>query len=101
MDIDSISEKNFWLLSLSSNWQLYPIRSSMFRRFPTLISSKEVPDLYRKSYMINVADYMQAYSGFDAVVLGNLAKALNFSVNLLINADKYGIKYNDTFFNGI
>lgn len=100
-DIDTINEKNFWFLSMLSDWQLYPIRSSMFQRFPTLIDSTEVPPLYRESYMINVDNFMGNFTGFDAVVLGNMAKVLNFSVDLIYNTDKYGIKINSTTFNGM
>lgn len=100
-DIDTISETNFWLLTVASDWQLYPIRASMFPRFPTFLAAYEVPALYRYSYMINVLDSMSNFSGFDAVIVGNMANALNFSVRLRYNADKYGIKLNETFFNGI
>lgn len=99
-NIDTITESNFWLLSKADDWQQYPIRATMFRRFPTLIDSTDVPDIYRKSYMINVDNYMDDFSGFDGVVLGNMAKALNFSVRILFNVEKYGLKVNNTSFNG-
>lgn len=51
--------------------------------------------------MINVEDYMPKFTGFDAVVLGNMAKAFNFSVSMQFNPDKYGIKFNETAFNGM
>lgn len=92
----------FWILNLAKNFQGRPFRSAMFRRYPTMIPTAEVSPTYLRSYLANVAEYAADFSGFDGIVLGNLAKHHNFRVVSVLNNDtKYGTKLPNSTFTGM
>lgn len=101
---DDEQGSSFWSnnCTLNLNFNGYPFRTAMFRRFPTLISSTELSQHFLKSYYGSVSGYAANFSGFDGIVLGNLAKHLNFQViPMLSNHDKYGAKLANGTFTGI
>lgn len=98
--LQDVDLQTFWILNLAKNFKGYPFRAAMFRRFPTLIASTEMSATFLHSYMANVIDYASNFSGFDGVVLGNLAKHHNFRVVSVLNDAKYGIKLANTTFTG-
>lgn len=56
----------------------FPLRVSLFSRYPTVLLPKEVPAVFARSYFARVSDKTNNYSGLDAIVLGNIAEAINF-----------------------
>lgn len=99
--MQDIDLQTFWILNVAKNFDGYPFRTAMFRRFPTMIPSTEMSGIFLASYFSNVADYAANFSGFDGVVLGNLAKHHNFRVVSVLNNDaKYGTKLANTTFTG-
>lgn len=100
--LQDIDLTTFWILNLAKNFQGRQFRSAMFRRYPTMIPTAEVSPAYLRSYLANVAEYAADFSGFDGIVLGNLAKHHNFRVVSVLNNDtKYGVKLPNATFTGM
>lgn len=100
--MQDIDLQTFWILNLATNFEGYPFRTAIFRRFPTMIAATEMSEIFLDSYLANVAEYAANFSGFDGVILGNLAKHYNFRVVSVFNNDaKYGTKLANTTFTGM
>lgn len=99
--LDTIDTKTGWMLNAVYNLQGYPFISTTFMRYPTMIMSDELPETFLKSYFASAIKYANGYGGVDGLVLGNLAKALNFQT-YFIKAKTYGTRLNnDTFTDAI
>lgn len=95
--LDTIDTKAGWFLDPVNNLQGYPFISTTFLRYPTMILANDLPETFLKSYFANAIKYADGYGGFDGLVLGNIAKALNFQP-YFITAKSYGTRLpNDTF----
>lgn len=88
---DLIQRQN-WFLNKSKNFRGFPLKFSKFERYPSFLSKSQLPKIHVDSYVGAVMNYTYGYGGFDGLVLGNLAKYLNFKVILLDapDATQYG-----------
>lgn len=60
------------------NFQKFPLRLSLFLRYPTSILPASIPGPFLKSYYSRGMAYSNNIGGFDGLILGNMAKTLNF-----------------------
>lgn len=88
-----------WMFNAVNNLQGYPFISTTFMRYPTMIMANELPETFLKSYFASAIKYADGYGGFDGLVLGNLAKALNFQAYFII-AKSYGTRLPNFTFTG-
>lgn len=64
-----------------------------------MIEADELPDTFLNSYFASAIKYADGYGGFDGLVMGNVAKALNFTA-CFIKADSYGTLLPNLTFTG-
>lgn len=100
-----IDTESGWILNTADNLQGYPFIASLFKRFPTVVESSDLPASFVNSYFADGIQYVEGLAGFDALVLGNIAKKFNFRTKIL-NSGSYGVLLpNNTFtgkiYNGI
>lgn len=58
--------------------QGFPLQVSFFPRYPTAIKANELPQPFLRTYFMNIINESGNYSGLDGIVLGNMARILNF-----------------------
>lgn len=97
--LDTINTKTGWIFNTVNNLEGYPFISTMFMRYPTVIMADELPETFLKSYFASAIKYADGYAGFDGLVLGNIAKALNFRAYFII-ANSYGSRLPNYTFTG-
>lgn len=81
----------------------FPLRVSIFERYPTALLKRDLPALFLHSYFSKGMRYAGGFNGFDGLILGNMAQQLNFRANIIkpIGND-YGYKLdNGTFIGSI
>lgn len=95
-DIDFNADE---LFTKFENLHRFPLRVSLFRRYPTSIKLEELPEVFRDSYLMKDIGLSRGYSGVDGIMLSNIAKALNFTpVVVLPKEVDFGFKAaNGTF----
>lgn len=80
----------------------FPLKVSIFQRYPTALLAEDLPNSFLTSYFSDVMKLTNGINGFDGLILGNMAKALNFRVDVIkpIGSD-FGYKAdNGTFIGG-
>lgn len=79
----------------------FPLRVSIFRRFPTALVASDLPNSFLRSYFSDGMKLTNGINGFDGLILGNLAKMLNFRVDVIkpIGSD-FGYKADNGTFIG-
>lgn len=75
----------------------YPLRISLFSRFPTCIKFHSLPKTHQNSYLMKDAWRASGFGGVDGLLLQNAAKTLNFSTNLF---HKIGVDFGYKASNG-
>lgn len=60
----------------------FPLKVSIFHRYPTALLASELPDSFLKSYFSDGMKLTNGINGFDGLILGNMAKSLNFRVDI-------------------
>lgn len=90
------------LLRKLASLNQFPLRVSLFPRYPTVLLPSEVPAVFAKSYFSRVSNKTNNYTGLDAIVLGNMAEAINFKPDIRkpIGND-YGYKLSNGTFIGL
>lgn len=76
-----LNDVNFHDLSMFrklNNLQGFSLPVSFFPRYPTAIKAKELPKPFLNTYFMNILKESGDYSGLDGIVLGNMARILNF-----------------------
>lgn len=61
------------------NLNEFPLRVSLFRRYPTSLQGHELPKVFRSSYLMRDSWRSDGYGGMDGIMLANVAKTLNFT----------------------
>lgn len=61
----------------------FPLKISLFRRYPTCLMTDELPPIFRTSYFMKETWRSSGYGGVDGITLANMAKALNFSAEIV------------------
>lgn len=99
--VDMINTLGGWLLQTRTNFNQYPLRTSVFRRYPTLIPIDEVQsESFLRSYIARAMVCCAAgYAGFDAMIAGNLANSLNISL-VPYESEAYGVRLANGSFSG-
>lgn len=79
----------------------FPLKVTIFRRYPTSLKESELPNVLSKSYLTKDVWRADGYSGVDGLMLANAAKTLNFTAQNIpqIGID-FGYKDNDGEFVG-
>lgn len=73
----------------------------MFPRYPTVLLATQTPAVFAKSYFTRVSKKTNSYSGLDAIVLGNMAEAIDFRADIrLPTGNDYGFKLSNGTFIG-
>lgn len=77
----------------------FPLRVSLFPRYPTVLLPEQVPRVFAENYISRVASKTNNFSGLDAIVLGNMAEAIDFKPDIRApNNNDYGYQLpNGTF----
>lgn len=85
------------------NLNNYPLRVSLFRRYPTSLKANELPAVFHGSYLMKDSWRANGYGGVDGIMLSNVAKTLNFEpIVVEPNGIDFGFKStNGTFFGKI
>lgn len=88
-----------WILQKEHNLNGFPLTFTVFERYPTMVS--KVPPSFESSY---IAGGMRetGYGGSDGLILGNLAKFLNFTPIIMnpTTDDTYGDEASNGSFTG-
>ncbi|KAJ6633673.1 hypothetical protein Bhyg_16618, partial [Pseudolycoriella hygida] len=100
MTVEDFEYDNRLVRKLASLNQ-FPLRVSLFPRYPSVLLPKEVPDVFERTYFSRVANKTQFYSGVDALVLGNMAEAIDFKPDIVRpSGNDYGYKLSNGTFIG-
>lgn len=87
---------------MRKEWSLnnFPFTATIFSRYPTMLLKRALPETFLQTHYARGADYSNGFGGFDGFVMGNLAKALNFQLEIIkrLPQDTYGsVLPNNTF----
>lgn len=96
-DMNTIDFKRSNLFKKFDNLQEFPLRVTIFRRYPTSLRSYELPAAFLHSYLMKEIWRSDGYSGVDGIMLQNAAKSLNFTA---INIPQIGIDFGYKASNG-
>lgn len=80
MTIDEINTHGSNVFRKLENMNQYPLRISIFERYPTALHYENIPKIFLRSYFMNTVEESKGFGGLDGIVLGNIAKSLNFTV---------------------
>lgn len=99
--INNIDFRDSSLFRKFDNLHGYPLKVSMFERYPTAIRSRQTPKIFLDSYFMNTIDDSKGFGGLDGIVLGNLARVFNFTTIIIPpNRGDYGYKLRNGSFVG-
>lgn len=76
--INLIDANADWLLHKGHTFNGYPMTITMFTRNPTAVLSDDLPAAFLNTHYARGMDYSMGFGGFDGLVLGNIAIAMNF-----------------------
>lgn len=80
----------------------FPLRVSLFPRYPTALLPTEVPAVFSKTYFARVSNKTNNFSGVDAIVLGNMAEDIDFKPDIRRpTGNDYGYKLSNGSFIGL
>lgn len=78
------------LLKKFKNLHGYPLRVTIFHRYPTALKVDELPQAFTGSYLMNDIWRSDGYTGVDGFILACAAKAMNFTA---VNIPQVGIDF--------
>lgn len=61
------------------NFQEFPLKVIIFRRYPTALYANDLPATFQRSYLMRDVWRSNKFSGVDGLMLANAAKTLNFT----------------------
>lgn len=97
--VDKINIETGWIFTMGQNMHGYSFVSGFFPRYPTFQPVVNFSDTFLNSYFATALEHTRGYSGFDAIVLGNLAVALNFT-STMVTSNRYGDRLPNGSFTG-
>lgn len=101
----NLLEMNFLendLLRKFDNLNGYPLRVSMFARYPTALLPEEIPSVFLSTYFMDILEESRGYGGIDGLILGNMARSLNFSALVISpNDSDFGYRLSNGIFIGM
>lgn len=80
LTIDEFKIRGLEIFRKLENLNGYPLRVSIFERYPTALQYENIPKIFLRSYFMNTVEESKGFGGLDGIVLGNMAKGLNFTV---------------------
>jgi hypothetical protein len=90
-----------WLLRKEYSLNGFPITASLFSRNPTVVTNDKLPPFFLKNYFNRGSEYSTGISGFDGLVLGNLANVLNFKTKVIMPlSGSYGSRQRNNTYSG-
>lgn len=99
--INNIDFHDSMLFKKLENLYGFPLKVSMFERYPTALRKEGIPSTFLKSYFMNTIEESKGYGGLDGIVMGNLAKAMNFTaITVTPQHNDFGYKLNNGSFVG-
>lgn len=102
MNLTDMNFRDNSLFRKFENLNEYRLKVSMFPRYPTALVPEEIPDVFLSSYFMKILDESGGYGGIDGLLLGNMARALNFSAVVVApNGSDFGYRLNTGKFIGI
>lgn len=92
--------KDDWVLR--KEWALnnHPLVATIFERYPTAVPIEKLPRSFLTTHFRKNVYSSKGMGGFDGLVVGNLAEALRFNVQLVRADVKYGRVLNNKSFTG-
>lgn len=102
LNLMKISFQDNDLFRKFDNLNEYPLKISMFPRYPTALVPEEIPDVFLTSYFMNILNESRGYGGIDGLLLGNMARSLNFSAVVIApNGSDFGYRLSNGIFIGM
>lgn len=102
LNLIDIDYQDKYLLRKFDNLNKYPLKISMFPRYPTALEPEEMPDIFLTSYFMKVLNESRGYGGIDGLLLGNMAIKLNFSAVIVApNGSDFGYRLSNGIFIGM
>lgn len=92
--------KDDWILRKEWSLNGHFFTATMFERFPTAVPMYKLPKSFLKTHFMKNVISSRGYGGFDGLVWGNLAEALNFNLHLIKPNHKYGTLLENKTFTG-
>lgn len=80
-----------------SDLQGFPLKVTIFRRYPTSLKAFELPKVFHDSYLMKETWRSDGYSGVDGIMLSNAAISMNFTA---VNIQQIGIDFGYKIPNG-
>lgn len=102
LNLMEINFEDNYLFRKFDNLNEYPLKISMFPRYPTALMPDEIPDVFLTSYFMNILNDSGGYGGIDGLILGNMARSLNFSTVVIApNGSDFGYRLSNAVFIGM
>lgn len=67
-----------------SNLHDFPLKVSLFPRYPTCIKANELPEVFRRMYLMTESWRSMDFGGVDGLMVQNMAKIMNFSADVIV-----------------
>lgn len=85
------------------NLQGFPLKLSLFPRYPTCMEAHELPEVARAMYLMKESWRSANFGGVDGLMVQSMAKTLNFSADIVVPTGiDFGFRAdNGTFFGRI
>lgn len=90
LNLQNFDFTNTELFNKFSNLNEFPLRVTIFRRFPTALQINELPRAFVGSYLMKDIARSNGYGGVDGIILANAAKTMNFTT---MNIPQIGIDF--------
>lgn len=101
LSLMELDYENNFLFRKFDNLNGYPLKVSMFPRYPTALTVDEIPDVFLSSYFMDILKDSCGYGGVDGLILGNMARALNFTAVVVTpNGSDFGYRQGNGAFIG-
>lgn len=100
MPIGVFDLEDDWIMRKEWSLNGFPFTATIFSRYPTMLLKRALPETFLQTHYARGTDYSNGFGGFDGFVMGNLAKALNFQLEIIkrLPQDTYGsVLPNNTF----
>lgn len=90
LNLQNFDFTNTELFNKFRNLNEFPLRVTIFRRFPTALQINELPRAFVGSYLMKDIARSNGYGGVDGIILANAAKTMNFTT---MNIPQIGIDF--------
>lgn len=67
-----------------SNLNDFPLKVSLFPRYPTCLKAQDLPTVFRGMYLMSESWRSNDFGGVDGLMVQNMAKIMNFSADVIV-----------------